>query len=59
MVGVDVDDVAVLGDLELDLVEPFAGGATHGLDDDLIAAASGDVDASREGLEPNRAARLQ
>ena len=39
MVGVDVDDVAVLCDLELDVVEPIAGRAAHRLDDHLVAAA--------------------
>ena len=59
MVGVDVDDVAVLRDLELDVVEPLARRAAHRFDDDLVAAAASDVDASGERLQANRAAWLQ
>ena len=57
MVGIDLDGVAALRDLELDVVEPIARRAAHGVDDELIAGAAGDLDAAGEGLEPERAAR--
>ncbi len=44
-------------DLELDVVEPIARRAADGVDDELIAGAAGDLDAARERLEPQRAAR--
>ena len=59
MVGVDLDGVAALRDLELDVVEPIARGAAHGVDDHLVAGRAGDLHAAGEGLQPERPVRGQ
>jgi hypothetical protein len=57
VVGVDLNHVAALRDLQLDLVQSFTCGTPDGLDDDLITARPGDVHPPGERLEFDGPAR--